>query len=172
MAEWLVTFMTAFGVFVAFQQWRTNEKSRKDRFLDRRFEFYENLKEVISYIYNNHDLGFSDKDMKMKFQKLVSMKEESRFLFDEKIYNELEKVVESARKMITFSKFESFNGDNPTELITHAQEMINDFLHHDDNRVQKLFMHYLKIEKKWEEEAIHIISVIFRPLRRFFRRRA
>lgn len=170
------TFIIIFGAFIAFQQWRTNEKRRKDDFFDRRYKFYTEVKEIIfDDVWGLYESSAEERkrasDLNIKLRNLM---EESRFLFSSDVYCFLKKIAKIFNEKIT--GLWAVNRVNihfkNKELPKNLQSKLDDFYRINDDFeqnyrfkeavVEEVFKKYLVIHKNWEDDLISMCKNIKR----------
>lgn len=140
--------------FIAFQQWRTSEKSRRDKFLERRWKFFDELKQVTWNILEGVSFEENGKKNYMeKHNKLILLREESRFLFNNKVYDVIKELVKSSSFVATYDRSEEASHK---EKVGNIQIAVAEYF--DKNKLEELFSPYLKIEKPWDEDIIDCLG--------------
>ena len=74
------------AVYIAYQQWRTNQANLRERLFERRMEIFQTAEEAISAVLRE---GMQDEDSQWK---LVEAGSKSRFLFGAEVQQFLEEV--------------------------------------------------------------------------------
>ena len=113
------SIIAVFVAYIAFQQWRTNRATLREKLFDRRFEVFQATQAFLSEVFR--ETRYSDD----AYWWLVTAKQSATFLFDESISEYLEEIRSHATKMQMCQKqYAGIEpGKNRSELVEkeHAE---------------------------------------------------
>ncbi|MHA1539817.1 MAG: hypothetical protein ACTSXQ_05030 [Alphaproteobacteria bacterium] len=142
----LTPAIAIFGSLIAYRQWLTSEKARRDAFYNRRHEFYHRLKDLMS---KDLPLDIKDIDLEELQKRITKMREllqESSFLFDRKVEELLEEARLKTWLMGTHKHFAKDGYIDNEDLQTVYQEYREKIIEYRGDRLRNLFAPYLRIE--------------------------
>jgi uncharacterized ubiquitin-like protein YukD len=113
--------------YVAYQQWKTNERRLKSELYDRRFAVYETLMDTIGEVMQKEDISVE------QLEKFNIQRRKSHFLFSKKVSDFLEEIYD---KLVDL---QTMNQVSPDEKATNAKERGN---------IKKWFLHQISVARE------------------------
>lgn len=142
----LTPLIAAIALYIAWQQWKTNERKFNLDCYDRRLKVYEEVKQVITILIRDGKDSFDDL---IKFHRAVS---EADFLFEPEIPEYLEEIYKHGVQLQYWAKLYSDSKQSTQEKYDH-QKICNgmhteeEWLRSQYEQAKQKFRGYLKIEK-------------------------
>lgn len=127
-------------LYVAYLQWSTNEKKRKQDLFDKRHEFFEELLCLIKAIFLKE--GFSNKN-----QKLLEELKTKSLLFSKEIDEYLEELDKKHKEMAVFQDDEGLTYHKANDSELKKYENLKNYFGNQQRRIKIIFEKYLRMEK-------------------------
>lgn len=143
----LAPLVAIIAAYIAFQNMNTAKQKIKIDLFERRLNIYTRLSKVIENTMWNTD--FADEDMPDEEIEYIGIKEEAKWLFDEKMLNWIDVNVGERMREYAFAQHVHINASTAAEA-TKNQEVANgcrETLGHTLRRMPEQFSPYLRLYK-------------------------
>jgi hypothetical protein len=180
----ILAIVGVIGVFISFQQWRTNERSRKQTFFDKRLAVHNDITNIITDI--NIMKNITDNSISAEHQdllvssltKCLSLSRQSKFLFNDQLHKKLEELTNEISNNLECHKVlltaQESNKKEDQDAVKIFQESYLSFIKLTSGKKEKeledLFCHYLKVEHRWEDELLDCIKSFFAGIKSLFKK--
>ncbi|VAV92024.1 hypothetical protein MNBD_ALPHA07-1968 [hydrothermal vent metagenome] len=136
------TIIAVFIAYVAYQQWRINRASLREKLFDKRWQVFKEAQAFLSEILR--DTKYSEES----YWKFVDSCQRARFLFDKKTYDFLMEIRERAVKMRMYKKkLDGVPvGDKRNKLVDQEGDELK-WLTDQIDRLFEVFMPYLSFKE-------------------------
>jgi anaerobic ribonucleoside-triphosphate reductase len=128
------------GIYIAYQQWRTNKNRLKLELFDKRYEIFTNIKKFIANILTS---GIVEQGADIQFLRDTKS---VAFLFDEQIANLTNEMYRMATKLQALEKTEKGSIGEKLEKNLDKQDEIKKWFGQQLSDIDNMFKKYLKIE--------------------------
>ena len=128
------------GIYIAYQQWRTNKNRLKLELFEKRYEIFMSIKKFIANVLSS---GIVEPGADIQFLRDTKS---AGFLFDENIANLTTEMYKMANKLHSLEKTEKTHIGDKLEINLDKQDEIKDWFQQQLNDIDKVFMKFLKIE--------------------------
>jgi len=128
------------GIYIAYQQWRTNRNRLKLELFNKRYEIFTNIKKFIANILSSGLVAQGADIQFLKDTKSVA------FLFDDNIANLTNEMYKMANKLHALEKTQKVGIGEKLEKNLDKQDEIKDWFLQQLNNIDNVFKKYLKIE--------------------------
>ncbi|TAN38604.1 MAG: hypothetical protein EPN25_13390 [Nitrospirae bacterium] len=129
------------GIYIAYQQWRTNKKRLQLDLFEKRYAIFINIKKFIANILTS---GIVEQGAEIQFLRDTKS---VLFLFDENIANLTSEMYQKANKLNALEKTEKSHVGDKLEKHFDKQEEIKEWFEQQLNNIDTIFMKFLKIDK-------------------------
>jgi hypothetical protein len=183
----ILAIVGVIGVFISFQQWRTNERSRKQTFFDKRLAVHNDITNIITDI--NIMKNITDNSISAEHQdllvssltKFLSLSRQSKFLFNDQLHKKLEELtneisnnLECNKVLLTAQESNKKEDQEYQDAVKNFQKSCSSFTELTSGKkakeLENLFSHYLKVEHRWEDELLDCIKSFFAGIKSLFKK--
>src|SRR4030042_2233781 len=128
------------GIYIAYQQWRTNKNRLKLELFEKRYEIFSSIKKFIANILSS---GLVEQGAGIQFLRDTKS---VVFLFDENIAKLTTEMYKMANKLHALEKTEKTHIGEKLEKNLDKQDEIKEWFQQQLTNIDVVFKKYLKIE--------------------------